>query len=306
MVHTLTVVWEQEGREVRESVVVDDLGDGRYRLLRSPGVLGNLAAGDLFELDPDDGLRVLERGGNLSVQVSSATPLGECERFLAERLVPLGGYLDGREDGVVVFTVPASAGFPALDAVLREVEARFPGCVAAYGNVTDDDDAPLDWWSTPRMSDDEYRALVEEARQELEAKARTLSARYRLDRSTEYAWNLGEGALSLGRDGGMLALAEVEVVGTYSRPEQTWLWAWANPAVPPAARRRAEQVIAYGHRHGIDRLTRPKLAATFDEARELVALACRVIGGAGGLSDENDGLVMWMLLADVRPIVARG
>lgn len=152
MIETLSLIVavRDDGREVRESLLVDNLGHGRYKLVRSPGFALNLAAGDVFELHPDDrATKVISRGGNLCVQVFRMEDLDEVERFLVPRFEAIGGFLDGKEKRVLVFTIPVSVGFPAVDKILKEVEQSFSDCDAVYGNVYDNDGVtPLNWWKT--------------------------------------------------------------------------------------------------------------------------------------------------------------
>ncbi len=59
------------GNDVVESLLVEPAGEGVYRLLRSPGLVDGLAAGDVFRLLPCDEapFEILERGGNVAVQI---------------------------------------------------------------------------------------------------------------------------------------------------------------------------------------------------------------------------------------------
>ena len=147
----LFVEYRKDGTPFNEQVLVDQISENRYRVLASPGLLAGLAAGDEFELIPERPVpefRVLRRGGNLSVQFFLPKPLArDCERFLLDRLRPLGGRLDGKDTTLLVWTVPISAGFSAIEQPLYEAEKLFPGSEWMYGNVYDKDGkTPLNWW----------------------------------------------------------------------------------------------------------------------------------------------------------------
>jgi hypothetical protein len=140
-------------RQGEESLPVAVVGPARFRLLASPGFVEGLAAGDEFVLDDDVllGYRVLERGGNLCVWLYFAQDVSEhgAETDDVRRAVEgLGGWLDGGWSRMLVFTVPLTAGFPAVDAALDAAVARIPGASWAYGNVYDPRDGatPLNWW----------------------------------------------------------------------------------------------------------------------------------------------------------------
>lgn len=140
----------QTGAPAYEEVHVEDVGPGRFRVLQSPGFVLGVAGGDEIELDPKlpSGFRVLSRGGNVSIQFFREGDLQEAEDFLTENLARLGGWRDGREKSVLVFSVPVSAGFPAIEKVMRGAMERFPDAEWGFGNVYDPEDGvtPLKWW----------------------------------------------------------------------------------------------------------------------------------------------------------------
>ena len=141
------------GEAVREELLVDRLGSSRFRLVASPGLVLNLAAGDVFDLEPPgpDGperFAVLERGGNLCIHLYTSRDV----KALLGQIESIGGWHDGGVPSkLVVLTIPAKAGFAQIDAVLnRWVEANEPA-EWYYGNVYDPKDGvtPLNWWAPP-------------------------------------------------------------------------------------------------------------------------------------------------------------
>ena len=138
-----------DGKPAKEPVHVADLGEGRFRLLYSPGLVQGIAAGDEFRLRDDDGrFDVLARSGNLALQVFSPVPIGELRTELAARVSRLGGTLDGSIERGLTFTIPLAAGFPAIEALFNAWVEEHPGWEWYYGNVysTADGVTPLKWW----------------------------------------------------------------------------------------------------------------------------------------------------------------
>lgn len=150
---TLPVLSDDGRRATREVLEVDPLAAKRYRLLHSPAFVDGLAAGDIIELDESVacGFRVVARAGNLAVivafeeneDVSSAQALR-----LKERMEAIGGASDGGPPRMLVFTVPVSAGFQAVERMLAEFLREAPGTSWWYGNVYEvgDPTRPLNWW----------------------------------------------------------------------------------------------------------------------------------------------------------------
>lgn len=129
-----------------QAEVVDSRDPARVRLLVSPGAAQGFAAGDVLELGSE--VRVIRRGGNLSVQMMT-TAIDQLKRADAEigkRLGELGGYLDGGTECSRVYTIPVTCGFAAIEKMMKESLVGLPRVEWMYGNVYDESGAPLNWW----------------------------------------------------------------------------------------------------------------------------------------------------------------
>ena len=146
----LAVDTNPDGSPFYESILVDVLGENRYRVVASPGLAEGMAAGDEIELAPDEplGYRILRRGGNISVQFYWNGDLKKCLREMEPKARAIGGRVDGESPGLLVFTLPASAGFPAIEKIFYDAQKQYPECRWMYGNVYDpaDGETPLNWW----------------------------------------------------------------------------------------------------------------------------------------------------------------
>ena len=142
---TLLVDISPSGEPVYEQVTAEALADGRFRLLASPGLVLGTAAGDIIEVADDGTPMVVERGGNVALQLFAPDDVADA---LAMLLRPLGGRLDGRIPGTLsVFTVPVAAGFARIEQLLDAVMARHGDVEWLYGNTFDVDGVtPLGWW----------------------------------------------------------------------------------------------------------------------------------------------------------------
>jgi hypothetical protein len=144
----------RDGEPFFEEVPVEPLTGDRYRILASPGLLDGVAAGDVFERRPDGTYAVVERSGNLCVQVWHPD-VDVQDRFDAELLpgaIVLGGWLDGRTEGSTVLTFPLSAGFQRIERLLDGWVDATEGSTWSFGNVyADDGRTPLGWWEEERF-----------------------------------------------------------------------------------------------------------------------------------------------------------
>lgn len=136
---------------VRESILVAPLGGERFRLLKSPGLVQGVAAGDIVAIDPHGVCTAVHRAGNVCVQVYSFECTDEVDAFLTPLVVQAGGYLDGRSARQLVYTLPVSVGFEVIEGPFKALEQAFPGLEWLYGNVYGADGVtPLNWWATTR------------------------------------------------------------------------------------------------------------------------------------------------------------
>ena len=145
-----------DGEPFFEEVPVAPLGGDRYRILASPGLLDGLAAGDVFDRRSDGTYEVVERSGNLCVQVWHPD-VDVRDRVDAELLpgaIALEGWLDGRTEGSTVLTFPLSAGFPRIERLLDDWVDATDGATWSFANAyAEDGRTPLRWWEEDRFQD---------------------------------------------------------------------------------------------------------------------------------------------------------
>jgi hypothetical protein len=122
---------------------------GDYEILGSPGLAYGFAAGDRIRLADDGTYEVLRRGGNICLRLFPAQrPSDSAVATLTTAFEQLDGLVEMPADRrFIVVTVPAASGFPAVESAVGEWTAEH-GCAWEYGNVYDEADRPLGWWTT--------------------------------------------------------------------------------------------------------------------------------------------------------------
>lgn len=95
-------------------------------------------------------------------------------------------------------------------------------------------------------------------------------------------------------------VADLCVVGSVSECEGTFLWAWANEAMPPKAWQGLEQVRTFGERNGLELLIRPEWPGGRAEGLEMVAVAARLLDGAGVWIDRTADVTLFFVLSCFR------
>jgi hypothetical protein len=149
----LPICHVESERPATEMIEAVPVGPRQYRLLYSPGMVEGLARGDVIELSDEDprGFKIISRSGELCVWFYFETagpnrgPEGDQVRAAVERA---GGACDGGGNLHLVFSIPIAMGFPAVEALMNELTAQYPGSSWLYGNVYDpwNDFKPFGWW----------------------------------------------------------------------------------------------------------------------------------------------------------------
>ena len=141
-----------DDQPVFESLEVEllDAASDEVRLLRSPLLTRNLAAGDKLKVLNPAGAEyeLVERSGNLSIRVLRRQHIEELEQVLTPKFEKLGGSLDLSNPRALVYTIHVSIGFKPIEELLNEVCAQFDESIWNYGNVYDPEDGatPMEWW----------------------------------------------------------------------------------------------------------------------------------------------------------------
>ena len=141
-----------DDQPVFESLEVEllDAGSDEVRLLRSPLLTRNLAAGDKLKVLNPAGAEyeLLERSGNLSIRVMRRESIEALEQALTPKMEKLGGAHDFSNPRALVYSIHVSLGFGPIEELLNDACARFEGAVWNYGNVYDPEDGttPMEWW----------------------------------------------------------------------------------------------------------------------------------------------------------------
>jgi hypothetical protein len=148
-------------------------------------------------------------------------------------------------------------------------------------------DAMTDWseWSRQAVA-------------EMQARNRAWIARFSLERAA-YRWDVDSALLTFTRADDRV-VADICLIGTASRSQGTFLWAWANEAIPDGAKRGLAAVRAFGARHDLPLLVTPEWSGGRSEGLEMLAVAGRILDASGGFVDETEDLTFLFTLSGLR------
>ena len=112
-----------------------------------------------------------------------------------------------------------------------------------------------------------------------------LLKRYGVTVDATYQWDLDESLFTFNDS----IHFKLVLVGTTAE-DGTFLWSWANDALPEGSRRVMMQVHDYGHTHDLGVLFKPLLQGAHSEALEMMAIAGRVLRADGFWIEPDSGL----------------
>jgi hypothetical protein len=143
-----------------ELVPAQSLGDSNWLLLRSPLYALQLAAGDTIRItDHETGkFEIAARSGNVAIQFylaedesDDAHATANVVKKVTPEVVALGGRLDGQTAGLIVYTIPISVGFSAIEMIFEKAINEFYGAQWQYTNIYDvSTGEPLNWWESKK------------------------------------------------------------------------------------------------------------------------------------------------------------
>jgi hypothetical protein len=112
----------------------------------------------------------------------------------------------------------------------------------------------------------------------------------------EHRWDVDLGAGTV--DFGMRRVYHIQLVGTESSRDSTWLWAWANDIsqIPSRLLTAVTRVREFGRRHGVAALTDSELSLGDVDTHVIGAVSCGLTGADGYYVGHHDhGALLFLL-----------
>jgi len=150
------------------------------------------------------------------------------------------------------------------------------------------------------MHDPDWSVWSADAVAMMNARNRAWIDRHRLA-GAPYFWDLTTATIAFDRSSSRV-MADLCVVGTASKVEGTFLWAWANETIPTEAKRGIERVRAFGLDHDLGLLTTPEQPGGRAEGLEALAIAGRVLEADGVWVDERGDVTLFFALFNFREL----
>lgn len=118
----------------------------------------------------------------------------------------------------------------------------------------------------------------------------------------EVNWGVDQntGLITFLFEDGKKAEAPVQIIGTYSPADGSFMWGWDHPSVDPALGEAAALLKQFGEEHQISKLTSQPVDLSEQEAWEFTALAMRLADNNGAYrADAGGGTLVYMTFGKI-------
>ncbi|WP_340614608.1 DUF6882 domain-containing protein [Xenorhabdus thailandensis] len=143
-----------------------------------------------------------------------------------------------------------------------------------------------------------YDALIERSMNALQYKSQFHCDNWKLD---EASWSVDqdEGTITFHAPDNIVAMAPVQIVGTYDQNQGSWMWGWANSSIKESLKQDALTVQTYGERYGNELLTERVSEIDENKAWQLAALACELNNQQGVYRGVAGSMLIFMTFGEV-------
>jgi len=156
----------------------------------------------------------------------------------------------------------------------------------------------------PAMSQAEFDAFVQDCRAELQQKIARSVDKWKLDKFTRFNLDQEKGQIEFLDGQGPNLVCDIQIIGTYSKESQSWLWAWESHWVLDEIKVDSLAVRDFGAQNGIERLTTPKWEATEEDGWDMTAIAAHLLPAEGAYRLPNREVMVFMLLKNIEVMPA--
>lgn len=151
------------------------------------------------------------------------------------------------------------------------------------------------------MTDQELDGFLAQCCQQLEQRQLYLVEEFGLGRCDRFDLNLQEGLITGYDSIGAYFRAEVVPIGSYSRGDRQWRWAWSRPEIPSLLQQTAARLQTLAEKTGLQLFRAESFESDEALVWELTAMACRSLNAAGCYKAESGDRYLMVALTSIHP-----
>lgn len=149
------------------------------------------------------------------------------------------------------------------------------------------------------MSPEEFAGFRHKAVHELMRLNELCEKEFRISTWPRWDYDLDVGTLTFSQEGVTRVAASIEVVGTTSDTDNTWLWSWANSTLPFCVTSAIRNVKSFGEKEGITELTSSILANNDHLGWAMSAVATKILGARGAYRCPSKNGFIYLIYNDI-------
>lgn len=150
------------------------------------------------------------------------------------------------------------------------------------------------------MSPEQFSAYRHEAVHELMRLNEECEETFQVSSWPRWDYDLEAGTLTFSENGTPKVIASIQVVGTTSTLDGTWLWGWANENLPKKVITAVADVKTFAELESITELTHESLPDDVYVGWEMTAIAARVLGSKGAYRCPEDNGFVYVVYSSLR------
>jgi len=128
--------------------------------------------------------------------------------------------------------------------------------------------------------DANFKALLDKAKNDLQAKTAAHQAGWGFGKATRWDLNQADGLLIFTFPDKTVT-CQAQIIGSFDKSKGTWLWGWDNPDIAPNLTTVSRQLRDYGKQHGFGKLTQAEWKGSEQDAWDMAGLATLVCEAQG-------------------------
>ncbi|MER5372991.1 DUF6882 domain-containing protein [Streptomyces sp. NPDC002553] len=150
-----------------------------------------------------------------------------------------------------------------------------------------------------RHTHTDWEAVVLAARERARSRQTLMIERFGLSGDVQYDWSMDDARITWSRDGEVFLTGRLTMIGSVSLTQQTWLWSWANDALPHAVLGDIERVRQYGEQNHYPVLPWRGFDHHPDLVTEARTVAAAVLDAEGLWSEYMDEAQLHFMIHDL-------
>ncbi len=142
--------------------------------------------------------------------------------------------------------------------------------------------------------------FIEQSLEGLRAKASAHSATWHLGEEEHWSVDQNTGQITFTFSDGTTATAEMQIVGTYSTEDGTFLWGWDHPSVYEPLREHAKLAKRFCEEHNLPDYTNRMVECSEDDAWKFTAVAARLKKANGAYRGPAGNALVYMTSGEIK------